>query len=140
MTALIHTVSVITTAALGAADHAEVSAALRSRRLEFMLKAAASQDSPKLPDAQWYDGGRQMAVQTRSEDGRLELSFQAQGYEAMRRWAKRGVRLLARHRGTIVVDQHFRFSADGRGTLVLADTANVRESLASFELLADRDA
>lgn len=133
-----HTVAVITAAALGRDDYRDLAQSLRARQLAFTLKAAATQEAPQLPQGPWFDGGRQMQVRTSALDGSLQLEFQAQGYAAMRRWARREARLLAQRDAERIIDQRFRFSAEGKGLVVVADTPEVRAALGDFQLLSGR--
>lgn len=134
------TVGMLIASALGRQDQQEQMKQWQARRLGFVLKAAATRELAQLPDTNWFDGSRQISVRARADaDGRLELSFQAQGYAAMRRWAGQSVRLLAQREDALVIDQRFRFGNEGQGSVLLGDTPEVRAALAAFELLADRD-
>lgn len=139
MSRLSDTLRTVLAAAEAEADFRAVEQALARRRLRFTLKAAATQAMPALPAAPWFDQARQLSVQASADAGRLQLRFQAQGYAAMRRWARLSARLLASRDGELLVDQRFRFSPSGEGVVILSDTPEVRRALGGFEVLAERE-
>lgn len=139
MSDFLKTVRLIVDHAIAKEEHRVFAEELRERTLSFALKAASTSEAARLPEQPWEDSKRQMSMQVTSAEGRLNVTLQTRGYRAMQRWAERPARFSARLDGLTVVDQRFRFSAEGRGVVVVGDTPEIRASLAHADLILDSD-
>lgn len=130
------TVDVVIASALGRCDF-DAAARDASRRFEFRLLAAASGPEPGLPEAGWHDLRRLLRLQIGAVHQELRLTLQAEGYEALRRVARRPARLYSPD-GRI--DLRLSFDAAGRALAVLADTAQIRAALGQVYVLLEDQA
>ncbi len=139
MSDFLKTVRLIVDHAIAKEEHRALAEELRERTLSFALKAASTSEAARLPEQPWQDSKRQMSMQVTAAEGRLNVTLQTQGYRAQQRYARRSARFSANIDGQSVIEQRFRFSAEGLGVVVVGDTPEIRSSLAAARLILDPD-
>jgi hypothetical protein len=89
-------------------------------------------EQPALPAKDWGDLRRQLLAGVEPMVDGLRLTLQAQGFAVLREIARATARVRAANGA---IDMRCRFDESGRALLVLADTPEVREGLASFSVV-----
>lgn len=134
--AVLHAALARRLAALASLADSAASPTARAEVFTFRLMAAASSQSPALPDRPLLDSSRQLSLAIRQGDGRLDLRLQALGFAALRRIAGHRARLVSADRR---IDRRFGFDSNGSGCVILQDSPEIRAALATLSVIFERD-
>lgn len=117
-------------------DKARLAAALADQacgRFGFTLMAAASSGKPKLPEEQeLLSRNRTMGLRVARHEGRLIVTVQAKGANAIRTVAGRWAALFS---ADGVVNASLTFNRDGQARTELRDEATIQDALADVEIV-----
>lgn len=128
-----HTLLVITARAL--AEHEIRSATStqgRAKRYQITLLAAAPGEAVALPKSEVSADGGELGITIEEQEDGLRIKVQLYGFAALQAHGGRAARLVSANGA---IDYAFRFSGQGTGVCMLADTPEVRAGLASCSVV-----